>query len=189
MSQFFDRQRYRKSEVQGWLRSFCPDETVSSVVDISPEHLQAKNIRALLLDLDNTITPWKSYEVPQPIRVWLQSLKEAGIHMCFVSNTRRIKRLKWLSAHLEIPYVLGPMKPRRGLLIRALNHLNVEPEHAAIIGDQMFTDVWGGNRMQIYTIWVQPLNSREFIGTKVSRMAEKWIRRKLKPYGESHSDS
>jgi hypothetical protein len=41
-----------------------------------------------------------------------------------------------------------------------------------MIGDQMFTDVLGGNRMGLYTVMVRPMHRREFLGTKVSRAAE-----------------
>lgn len=180
----FERRKFRKSEVRGWLRAFCPDETVESVTDVTPECLRSRGVRALLLDLDNTITPWKSYDVSEPIRDWLLRLKAAGIGLCFVSNTRRLRRLRRLSEELDVPYVLGPMKPRRTILKKALHLLGVSRSEAAIVGDQMFTDIWGGNRLGIYTIWVRPLHPREFIGTKVSRLAERWVSHKLRPYGE-----
>jgi HAD superfamily phosphatase (TIGR01668 family) len=180
----FERRKFRKSEIRGWLRAFCPDETVESVTDITPEYLQSHGIRAILLDLDNTITPWKSYEVSESIRSWLVQLKAAGIGLCFVSNTRRLRRLRHLSEELQVPYVLGPMKPRRTILKKALELLGVPRSEAAIVGDQMFTDIWGGNRLGIYTIWVRPLHPHEFIGTKVSRLAEGWVSRRLKRYRE-----
>jgi len=174
--------RFRKDAPPRWLRRWCPDEHVQSVAEITPEHLQARGIRALLLDLDNTITPWRSHEVPPEVAAWVQRMHEAGIKLCFVSNTRNLNRLQWLSEQLKIPYARGAMKPRRAMLRRALEMLGVEPQHAAIVGDQLFTDVWGGNRLGIYTIWVRPMHPREFIGTKFSRQVEKWLLKRLEPY-------
>ncbi|MDW8107936.1 MAG: HAD-IA family hydrolase, partial [Armatimonadota bacterium] len=113
-----------------------------------------------------------------------RTMHAAGIKLCFVSNTRNLSRLRWLSEQLNIPYARGPMKPRRAMLRRALQLVGVEPEHAAIVGDQLFTDIWGGNRLGIYTIWVRPMHPREFIGTKVSRAIEKWLLKRLEPYQE-----
>jgi uncharacterized protein len=145
--------RFRKDAPPRWLRRWCPDEHVQSVAEITPERLQARGIRALLLDLDNTITPWRSRKVPPEVAEWVKQMQAAGIQLCFVSNTRNLGRLQWLSETLGIPYARGPMKPRRAMLRRALEMLNVAPEHAAIVGDQLFTDIWGGNPLGIYTIW------------------------------------
>lgn len=181
--------RFRKHEPPRWLRRWCPDEHVQSVAEITPEHLHAMGIRALLLDLDNTITPWRSRQVPAEIAEWVKRMQAAGIQLCFVSNTRNLGRLQWLSKQLNVPYARGPMKPRRATLRRALAMLGVEPQHAAIAGDQLFTDVWGGNRLGIYTIWVRPMHPREFIGTRVSRQVEKWLLKRLERYQQRESES
>lgn len=176
--------RFQRELVPSWLRRWCPNEYVSSVAEITPAHLQALGIRALLLDLDNTITPWRSRQVPDEVRQWVQQMKEAGIRLCFVSNTRNRARLHWLSESLGIPYARGPMKPRRAMLKQAIEMLEVTPEETAIAGDQLFTDVWGGNRFGIYTIWVRPMARREFVGTKVSRAVERWLLHKIKTYAK-----
>ncbi|MFN7017827.1 MAG: YqeG family HAD IIIA-type phosphatase [Fimbriimonadales bacterium] len=181
--------RFRKDAPPRWLRRWCPDERVRSVTEITPEHLRSLDIRALLLDLDNTITPWRSRQVPPEVAAWVKRMQEAGIKLCFVSNTRNLGRLQAISAQLGVPYARGVMKPRRAMLRRALELLGVEPQHAAIAGDQLFTDVWGGNRLGIYTIWVHPMHPREFIGTKVSRQVEKWLLKRLEPYRADEEQS
>lgn len=178
--------RFQRDSVPNWLRRWCPDEHVPSVVAITPEHLRARGIRALLLDLDNTITPWRSRQVPTEVRQWIAQMQAAGIQLCFVSNTRNLARLRRLSEMLGIPYARGPMKPRRAMLMRAIEMLKVKPEETAIVGDQIFTDVWSGNRLGIYTIWVRPMAPREFVGTKISRAVERWLLRKMKPYAQSN---
>jgi HAD superfamily phosphatase (TIGR01668 family) len=166
---------FNREDIPRWLRRFCPRELADSVVDLSPEHLKSLGLLAIGIDLDNTLTPWKSYELGNGVEEWLQQVKESGLKMCIISNSRRKKRLAHLSQQLAIPYVKGPMKPRRGILRSALKLVGVKPEEMAMIGDQMFTDVWGGNRMGMYTIWVRPIHSHEFFGTKLSRQAERWI--------------
>ncbi len=165
---------------RGWLR-WCPDEMVSSVTEIEPERLRHQGIRAVLLDLDNTLVPWQRMEVPGEVRQWIERMKQAGLRLCLVSNTRRRRRLEVLAKRLGISYVPRAFKPRRFGLRQALQLLQVPPEQAVMIGDQIFTDVWGGNRMGLRTILVSPLARREFIGTKVSRLLERillWVYRR-----------
>ncbi|HXG24870.1 MAG TPA: HAD hydrolase-like protein, partial [Chthonomonadales bacterium] len=64
-------------------------------------------------------------------------------------------------------------KPRKRGFIEAMKELGVDSSKTAMIGDQMFTDVLGGNRAGVYTVLVRPIARREFIGTKVSRAVEK----------------
>ncbi|MCS7310224.1 MAG: YqeG family HAD IIIA-type phosphatase, partial [Armatimonadetes bacterium] len=140
-----------------------------------------QGIRAALLDLDNTLVPWQRVDIPREVRQWVEAMKRAGLRLCVVSNTRRRRRLEALAKRLGIDYVPRAFKPRRFGLRQALQQLQVSPEQAVMIGDQLFTDVWGGNRMGVRTILVLPLARREFIGTKVTRFVERillWMYRR-----------
>jgi HAD superfamily phosphatase (TIGR01668 family) len=176
---------------RGWLR-WCPDEVVSSVTDIDPANLVGQGIQAVLLDLDNTLVSWQRMDVPNAVRQWVEAMKRAGLRLCIVSNTRRRRRLEALSKELDIAYVPRAFKPRRYGLRQALDQLRASPEEAVMIGDQIFTDVWGGNRMGMRTILVLPMARREFIGTRATRLLERillWAYRRagvLKPCGGTH---
>jgi len=178
---------------QGWLR-WCPDEVVPSVTDIDPTTLVQQGIRAVLLDLDNTLVPWQRMDVPEVIRHWVEAMKQTGLRLCLVSNTRRRRRLEVISKELGIAYVPKAFKPRRYGLRQALEQLGTAPQQAVMIGDQIFTDVWGGNRMGMRTILVLPMARREFIGTKVSRLLERillWAYRRagVLPQGAGTSET
>jgi uncharacterized protein len=161
---------------------FCPQRYCERVTDIRVDDLQKAGIDTVLLDLDNTLVGWQRHDVADPVREWLRDLKAAGMKLCLVSNTRFGKRLRALSAELDIPYVRRAWKPRKRGFLTAMQDLGSDPAKTIMIGDQMFTDVWGGNRVGIYTVMVRPIARREFLGTKVSRVAEKallaWFRRK-----------
>lgn len=157
---------------RGWLR-WCPDEVVAGVTEIQPESLKQQGIQAVLLDLDNTLVPWQKVDVPEAVRQWIEAMKSAGLRLCLVSNTRRRHRLEILAKELGVAYVPKAFKPRRYGLRQALEQLQAIPQQAVMIGDQIFTDVWGGNRMGMRTILVLPMARREFIGTKVSRLLER----------------
>jgi HAD superfamily phosphatase (TIGR01668 family) len=135
--------------------------------------LRALGIEAALLDLDNTLVGWQRKDVSDDVLQWLRELKEQGIRLCLVSNTRFGKRLLALSNELEIPCVRRAWKPRKKGFQSAMEQLGVDASRTIMIGDQMFTDIYGANRLGIYTVMVRPLAKREFIGTKISRLIEK----------------
>ena len=156
-----------------------PDILVNHVADVTPEMLRARGIRAVVTDLDNTLVPWRGTDIAEEITAWLLALKDAGVAVCIASNTRHPSRLERLAAQMGILHVPGnASKPRRRGLRIALGLLEAGPDETAMVGDQLFTDVLAGNRLGLTTILVNPLTTREFIGTKlVSRTAERWILR------------
>lgn len=163
-----DRSPHRRG-----LMLLCPRRYYAAgVTEIDVEELKRAGIAAVLLDLDNTLVGWQRSDVPEEIRAWLRSLQDAGMKLCLVTNTRLGKRLQALSEELGIPYVRRSWKPRKRGFIEAMKKLRVDPSRTIMIGDQMFTDVLGGNRAGVYTVLVRPMARREFIGTKVSRAAE-----------------
>jgi HAD superfamily phosphatase (TIGR01668 family) len=173
----------RKSKIQNPLLLLCPRRFCSSgVTEITVEELQESGIETVLLDLDNTLVGWQRRDIPEAVRAWLAALKTAGMKLCLVSNTRFGKRLRALSEELDVPYVRHAWKPRRKGFLAAMKELKTEPSKTVMIGDQMFTDVLGGNRAGVFTVMVRPMARREFIGTKISRLAERallaWFRRR-----------
>ena len=156
------------------LMLLCPRRYChTGVTEIRVEELKEAGVHAVLLDLDNTLVGWQRQDIPDAVREWLCALKAAGIKLCLVSNTRFGKRLRALSAELDIPYVRRAWKPRKKGFLDAMQELGTDPSNTMMIGDQMFTDVLGGNRLGLYTVMVKPMARREFLGTKVSRVAER----------------
>ena len=150
------------------LMRFCPRRYCRlGVTEIQIAELKEQGIEGILLDLDNTLTGWQSSEVPQPIIDWLAALKEAGFKLCLLSNTRHGERLVQLSKDLDIGYVRRAFKPRKKGFLNAMKELGTEPSKTIMIGDQMFTDIIGGNRVGIYTIMVKPMSKGEFVYTRL----------------------
>ncbi len=156
-----------------------PDRMAESVAHITPAELADLGIEGLLVDLDNTLVPWHGYEVSDVILEWLRSVEAQGMKVCIVSNTRYPGRLRILAEKLKVPFVKGRMKPRKSAFRPALELLNIAPERTAVIGDQIFTDILGGNRLSLFTILVKPLSPKEFFGTRISRVFERMILRAL----------
>lgn len=153
-----------------------PDLELARATDLQPAQLRELGIEALLLDIDNTLVGWQRTDFTPEVLAWLESMKSAGIRLYIISNTTNLRRLGRVSEILGVPHVSGAMKPARGAYQRALSALGVPPERAAMIGDQLFTDILGANRVGIYSILVPPLHPREFIGTRVTRLIERLLR-------------
>lgn len=157
------------------LRLLCPSEFVESVPLVEIAELKHQRIRAVLVDLDNTLVPWRSCDIAPGVKDWMEEAERQEIKICIVSNTRTERRLRNIAVELGIPFVRKGLKPRRRSFFEALKLLDIKPNEAAVIGDQIFTDILGGNRLGLYTILVRPLHKREFIGTRVSRLLERVI--------------
>ncbi len=167
--------RLDRSRAPRFLRSLCPHFRANSIQDVDPQVLRKMGFDAVLLDLDNTLLPWRDMAIPPSTREWIAHCRDVGLRLCLVSNSRFRARLHTLSTELGVPYAEGRLKPSVEGFLSALKMVNATPERAVMIGDQLFTDVWGGNRVGLTTILVSPIHPREFIGTKISRVVERLV--------------
>ncbi len=155
-------------------RYFCPDVYLKSFRLVTPEFLAQHKIKALLLDIDNTLAP---YELPEPteeILDWFRALSQAGIKAAFVSNNHG-GRVARFNEQIGILAFFRAKKPLRCGTKRAMKALGVSRDETAIMGDQVFTDVWAGRRMRIRTILVPPIRDRRDIFTAGKRLLERPI--------------
>lgn len=166
------------------LKLFQPTMHATSIERIPLEKLTGAGIRGLILDLDNTVTPWNHLEVEPKVAEWLTKVKDMGIKACVVSNNKREQRVAVVADHLGIPFVFRATKPRRRAFLSSMALMETDRTDTAVIGDQLFTDILGGNRLGLLTILVTPISEREFFGTKVMRYAERalmWLLKKTSP--------
>ena len=153
-----------------------PTQVVKSINDIRPETLKAQGITAIITDLDNTLVPWRRYDITEAVVQWLEELEHAGIKICIASNTMHTSRLKKLSDSLRIPFVDRVRKPNVGGFIRAMQLMKSDLPQTAVVGDQIFTDVLCGNKLGLCTILLRPpLAKEEFISTMILRNVERFI--------------
>ena len=128
-----------------------------NIYEVSGEALARRGIKLLLADLDNTLVP---YGVPLPdqkVMNWRDELHAYGITLFVLSNNRHESRPRVFSEGLEVPYIGHAGKPKTRSFYKAMEQMHVTKEQTAIIGDQIFTDVLGGNRAGVTTILVKPI--------------------------------
>ncbi|PWI57195.1 YqeG family HAD IIIA-type phosphatase [Sulfoacidibacillus thermotolerans] len=160
--------------------SLQPREYVTSIYHIHLERLWQNGMRGIITDLDNTLVEWNSPHATEKLIAWLLHVQKLGFRICILSNNDAL-RVSNFARLVEIPALHKARKPRRRSFYTALQLLKTTREETAMIGDQLFTDILGGNRMGLYTILVEPIHPQEFAGTRLVRVAEKLILRGKKP--------
>jgi len=160
------------------LRLLAPDQCRRSLHEVDLDDLARRGIRGLILDLDNTMAEYGQAAIPPATRAWIQTAKERGFRVCITSNARP-GRVKAFAEALDVPGIPYAVKPVRRAFRRALKILGTTPQETAVIGDQLFTDVLGGNRMGMYTVLVNPLSAVELGTTRLVRRLERRVLRHL----------
>lgn len=155
------------------LHLLFPNLYVSTIYDIDLDYLQRRGIRGMIFDLDNTIAERGVESLSPKVLEWMDELKKRGLKISIVSNNRTRKAQK-MAKNYGIPAVFWAVKPRRRPFLKAIQLMGIGRHEAAVVGDQIFTDVVGGNRLGLFTILINPLPGKEFIGTTIfSRQLEK----------------
>lgn len=155
-------------------KQFFPRADYKTVYDVNYKKLYKYGIRGIIFDIDNTLVPYDMEEPPKEIMDLFDMLKEMGIGVCLVSNNNK-KRVELFNRKLEVPAIGAALKPSRRNLRKAVDKIGVPLDQAAIVGDQIFTDVWGGNRLGIFTVLVHPIQQKEQFIAKTKRGLEKLV--------------
>ena len=163
------------------LKHFLPNQHVKSILDIHPKDLQEKGIKGIITDLDNTLVEWDRPNATPRVIKWFEEMKKNQIKVTIVSNNNE-KRVKSFSDPLDIAFIFRAKKPLSLAFHRATKQMNIKKEETVVIGDQLLTDVLGGNRGGFHTILVVPVAQTDGIATKFNRMVERkilnWFRKK-----------
>lgn len=157
---------------------FYPDLVLDKVQDIDLEMAREKGIKGFLLDIDNTLVP-HGKEADDSAIAWIEGLKAGGFKVCIVSNASNTRVIKF-NERLQVHAIHRASKPGTKAFIKALKLMNLDPSEAAVVGDQIFTDIYGGNKLDLYTILVMPIDKRELFFIKFKRVAEKFVLQKYK---------
>ncbi|WP_117237900.1 YqeG family HAD IIIA-type phosphatase [Thermus sediminis] len=146
-----------------------PRAVLPSLLHLTPRWLEARGLRGVILDLDNTLLPYGEEDLSPEHEAWLEALKKA-VPIYLLSNALP-ERFARLQRRLGLPGHAPALKPWLGFR-RAIKALGLPPEAVAVVGDQVFTDVLGGNLVGAYTVLVPPLREQEFFYTRFIRMLE-----------------
>ena len=138
-----------------------PNEYFNKVEEITIEFLKKNKIKALILDVDNTLINYEK-RLPEKVAKWARELKGQGIKLYILSNTNQEEKVKRVANALEIPYEYFAKKPLKSGFLKVQKSLNEKPENIGVVGDQIFTDIIGGNRCKMFTILVDPIEPIDY---------------------------
>lgn len=162
------------------LKIFYPKMYVSSILEIKPALLKELGLKGIVFDLDNTIMRRDSVVFAPEILSFLSDLREQGFKLGIVSNNSR-KRVGAVAGQMSLPAVCRAVKPLVRPFRRALKMMGTKPEETALVGDQIFTDILGGNLAGLYTVLVVPMEGKDFWGTRlIVRPLEKIVLARIK---------
>ena len=158
---------------------YIPDIYQKSIHTINYDSLYARGIRCLLIDLDNTISPITLKEPNRKIKDLFADLKSKGFKVIIFSNSTK-SRVKPFKDILGVDSVHNALKPFKKKYKKIMHSCGFQEPQIACIGDQLLTDIKGGNKMGLTTILVNPLGIKERFSTRINRYFEKKIFRKLR---------
>ncbi len=151
-----------------------PDLFVKSIFTLDIEWLKQRGIKGVLLDIDNTLITHKQKIPDEKVVELIKFFQKNGIQTAIVSNATK-RRVDVFNEKLGLYARYRAFKPSNRGFLKAMSKLKLIPEETAVIGDQLFTDIRGGNRLGLTTILVEPLDVNEPITVRVKRVLEKLL--------------
>ena len=145
-----------------------------NILEVTPEFLKENNIKALILDVDNTLLDF-DLKIIDGLENWGKTMKENEIKCIILSNSNKETKVKMVADLLGIEYIKFAMKPLKRGFKMAQKKLEIPNENIAAIGDQIFTDVIGANRMKMFSILVKPLAEKDLWMTRFKRPIEELV--------------
>ncbi len=151
-----------------------PNIKIDRVTDITPEILKKYNINSLILDVDNTLSTHHGDILTDGLTDWLSLMKEKGIKLIVLSNSKE-RRVKPFAEKIGLPFISMGCKPLPFGYIRALKAMGSNRKNTAIVGDQIFTDVLGGNMVGVQTLLLTPILLESTAGFRFKRKIERIV--------------
>jgi len=152
----------------------CPDIKLKRVTDITIELLNKFDIKALILDVDNTLSTHHGQILTDGLEDWIEKMHKGGIKLTVLSNSKE-KRVRPFAKKIGLNYISLGLKPLPFGYLRAVKQLGLARKNTAIVGDQIFTDIIGGNFVGVKTVLLTPIQPEPMFSFRVRRNLEKKI--------------
>ncbi len=160
------------------IENYMPDFMLEKAYDVTVESLQKEKIKAVFVDLDNTLIAWNNPDGTPEMRQWLHELRDAGIRVVVVSNNN-YERVKKAVEKFGIDFESRAMKPFTRGIKRAMKRFGIQQNEVVMIGDQLMTDIRAAKRAGIRSILVKPLVQSDAIETQFNRWRERRVMKKI----------
>ena len=111
-----------------------------------------------MIDVDRTLLSGRDVRLSVPVKAWMVDARQS-LQLHLFSNNPSQRRISAVADQLDVGFTCGARKPHRAALRRVVADLKLPPERIAMVGDRLFTDVLGGNRLGLFTVLVRPVAS------------------------------
>jgi len=152
---------------------FYPKEESNSTYAIDFKRYYNMGYRGILFDIDNTLVPHGAPATKEAVAMF-KDLRTMGYKTCLISNNKE-PRVKSFAERVHSRYIYKANKPSRKSYNKAFDIMGTNRENTLFVGDQLFTDVYGANRVGMYTILVKPIHPKEEIQIVLKRKLEKIV--------------
>ena len=157
--------------------TFVPEYRFDSFDMASAEFLSSIGVSGIILDIDNTLEPYENPTPSEKVLAWFHTLSEKGIKAAFVSNNGK-ERVELFNRELKLPAYHKAKKPLKKNLLRAMADMGTDKTNTALMGDQVFTDVWAAHNVGITAILVPPIKDKTDFFTRFKRFLERGVIKK-----------
>ena len=164
-----------------------PDFVFPTYRDVTPEFLDAHGIRALVIDIDNTLAPYEVDEPDEAIRAWFASLADHGIKAALISNNHP-PRVELFNRTLGLPAYPDSGKPGTKAILDAMSLMGSTPENTAGLGDQLLTDTLAVHRLGMLSLIVPPIKDKTTLFFRFKRWLEKPYMKKYRKRQEARHE-
>lgn len=158
---------------------FKPNYYFKNIFSVTADFLKENNIKALLLDADNTLCIYHTNYPIDGVKEWINKMQKAGIELHILSNGKP-GRLTEFAENVNLPCFYMSLKPLPFKISKAVKKLGFIKQEVALVGDQMFTDILGGNLSGIKTIWLDYIKIEDSTTFRLKRKIENKIKKNLK---------
>ena len=156
------------------IEKVIPDIYQKSIYYINYNKLCKKGIRCIIFDLDNTITPSHIKKPTKRLKKLFDELRDKGFKVIIMSNAPK-HRIEPFKTYLNVDACAFSLKPRKNKYERKMEKFKYKHTEVAAVGDQLLTDIYGANKLDITSILVNPLTDKDFSVTFINRIIEKII--------------
>lgn len=157
---------------------FLPDNYYENIFCVTTELLSNHGIKGIICDIDNTLEPYEVEAPSEKVLDWLKEINQAGISISFVSNNNK-ERVSKFNSKLKFFASANSRKPFSKQILKAMDHMGTDKTNTAIIGDQIFTDIFAGKKIGLYSILIKPINDKKSLFFKFKRKLEKIIMKNM----------
>lgn len=162
---------------------FTPTYMFGAYWEITPAFLTSIGIKALLIDIDNTLAPYEQPDPDERIRAWFDELQKNGIQAALVSNNHA-PRVERFNQTLGLLAFADSGKPKKKTLLLAIERLGAKKEETAMLGDQLLTDSFAGKHIGLPSLIVPPIKDKTNLFFRFKRLCERpFIRKYAKQHG------